>query len=1010
MKGLGIFSPFSATSGCILSAPGYDEFCGNGSPRINVDNKTLLLLGFEIKERTESTNNPFELRFDANTNYNTFGNDNIFSNLNDDLGGYDNLSSGVGIADFTTYHSVDLQVPEGNLSALVWIECGGSNGIIAVGTTTGDLYLFDGKAIVEGDAAHLISKTKVCNIPIKCLSYNAKTNVLGVAGLDGQISVCDLANPNEPKVIDTSYGKWRVGLVTGLSWNHRLGHILATSGSSIGPSGAVSPSDSSGLVVWDLKARKPASSFRDPSGRTNPIAVEWMPEQMTQLIVGYGDDRSPALQLWDLRNCSVPLKEVRGHTMGLTGLALCPQDPNLLLTSGRDDHTRCWTLDNVRGPFHAISSMQTGALSHHKRVQWHPQVPGLFLAQDTDDDLSVHNAMCMSQTESYMPAWVRRTSGVVSGFAGAVTTWNAAGSIKQFMLSSHLDDETTKALDDSLEVFCELADSRNFGAVCEERVASANSEFDKLTWSVMAALYKGDPSALVSTLGYELPQIQSDESNLEYSEDEGSVAPPGPPRDGLREPFGHDLMNDDDGEAFFNSLCNKGEENSVNILGQSPVPNIQEGSAQENETQETLTASPADTPKSSGLEWGENDLCSRVIVGDYEGAAKLCLENDRPTEALFLAYAGGLDLWLKVSDEITQRANNPLLRTLHLVMKGETQAIVEQCPLDNWREQLVYIITTTMDDRTTFNELCNVLGNRLYASFQHGQKDHLLPASIFFMCSGDVSRVVDAWEHLETGKNSLHVLAQSVVRTAALSISVAGDVSSEYLGHKAVMLAEAFVDVGEIDKAVRCLSLPLISGSPQVAAFLARIKGMDSSVGVGQHMLPQAGRVPVAPVHVVTRKSCDYGTAPGAVAGAMYPGMPVPWPLPTATQQKASSTRSTEDANRRIIATSAAVLPQQERLKPADLEFVTTVLGDLIAHGDTSRAAQENRRRIADLMASLGKGEHTAEANELILSMCRAIHSGDQVNANIILSTISTKLWNAENKNWIMCLKRIVPK
>ncbi|GFE54043.1 transport SEC31-like isoform X2, putative [Babesia ovis] len=1001
MKGLGIFSPFATTSGCILSAPCYDEYCGSGSPRMNLDDKVLSLLGFEIKEKVESTNNPFDMRFDANTNYNTFGNDNPFGTLNDDFGGYNNLNSGAGIAEFTTYHSVDLNFLEGRLSALVWMESTGDNGMIAVGTTVGDLYLLDGTAVVMGDAARVISKTRVCNTPIKRLSYNAKTNFLGVAGVDGQISVCDLTNPAEPKVIDTSYGKWRVGLVTGLSWNHRLGHILATSGAAMGPSGAMSPSDSSGLVVWDLKARKPASSFRDPSGRTNPIAVEWMPEHMTQLIVGYGDDRSPALQLWDLRNCSVPLKEVRGHTMGLTSLAICPQDPNLLLTSGRDDHTRCWTLDAVKGPFHDISSMQTGALSHHKRVQWHPQLPGLFLAQDTDDDISVHNVMGMTQTESYMPAWVRHSSGVISGFAASVTTWNAAGAIKQYTLSNDIDDETSKALDESLEVFCELADPRNLEKICEERHAAANNEFDKLTWSMMGALYKGSSEALITTLGFELPEPPSDMGNATGHEE--TVAHQQHLTGGFNEPFGEAPLNEDDGEAFFNSLCNKGGDNAVEFLGQSPVD-------EEGESARLEKAPEPVIDKSSHLEWGEDELCAKVVVGDYEGAVTMCMEKNRLTEALFLAYAGGLDLWLKVAAEITDKANNPLLRTLHLIMKGENHSIVEKCPLSKWRELLVYIITTTMDERETFNDLCRVLGNRLYTSFQQGNKDHVLPASILFMCSGDVSRVIEAWEHLEKGRNTLHILAQSVVRTAALSLSVSGNVANDYLGRKALMLAEAFVEAGDTSKAIKCLSLPSLSACPQVTAYLGRIRGMDTYTTVQQPQHNVQRHTPVTNVQSAPRNSADYATAPGAVAGAMYPGMPVPWPLPTATQQKVSRTRSTEDANKRIIATSAAVMPQHERLKPADLEFVTSVLGNLIAQGDTSRAAQENRRRIAELMTSLGNGEHTAEANNLILSMCRAIHAGDQVNANIILSTISTKLWNTTNKNWIMCLKRIVPK
>ncbi|GBE60552.1 transport SEC31-like isoform X2, putative [Babesia ovata] len=1007
MKGLGVFSPFAATSRCILTAPCYDDACGGGSPRPDANQSSLSLIGFEIKERAERPSSAFDLSFDANNNFNGFANENPFGGSINEFGSYDSGRYGAGIADFTTYHTADIEGLDGKLTSLTWMECSGENGIVGVGATSGDLILLDGTTIVEGDAPRVISKTRACNTPLRRLSYNAKTNMLGIAGIDGQISVCDLGNSVEPKVLDVSYGKWHVGLVTGLSWNKRLGHILATSGAAVGPSGAMSPSDSSGLVVWDLKARKPASSFRDPSGRMQPIAVEWMSEHMTQLIVGYGDDKSPALQLWDLRNCTVPLKEVRGHTMGLTSLSICPHDANLLLTSGRDDHTCCWTLDSVNGPFHPLGNMQTGALSHHRRIQWHPTAPGFFLAQDTDDDLSVHSAMCMSQTESYMPAWTRRTCGVISGFASSVTTWTSAGVVNEYKLGSELDDDTAKALEDSLELFCELANTDNFGAICKDRAASVTDEFDKLTWEIMGALHSGEPAALVNTLGYKLPEPKDEAVTQDQFAEQNDA--PQPQLDEKLDGFGGEPLNEEDGEAFFSSLANK--ESSL-----TEEPLAQSLSIDGHESEPPMSDEAPSTPTGSYLSWGEAELCSRVIVGDYEAAAQLCLDKGKLTEALFLAYAGGLDLWLKVSDAITEKAQDPLLRALHLVMKGDVRAMVMQCPLDKWREVLVYVITNMMGDRDAYRDLCNVLGHRLYESFKEGNKKDLLPASIMFMCSGDVSRVIDCWKHLETGKNNIELVAKSAVRAAALWISVADDISKDHLGRSATMLAEAFVECGDVDKAVKCLSLPFVARNPHATELLSRIRGTGHPGEFKEAPVQRRDPAPVAPAQTqvpaksAVRGPTEFGTAPAAVANAVYPGMPVPWPLPTATQQMGSSTRSTEDANRRIIATSAAVQPQGERMVSTDLQFVTTVLSNLIAQGDTSRAAQDNRRRIADLMTSLSNGEHSAEANGLILNMCRAIHAGDRINANIILSTISTKLWSTANKNWIMCLKRIVPK
>jgi hypothetical protein len=42
--------------------------------------------------------------------------------------------------------------------------------------------------------------------------------------------------------------------------------------------------------------------------------LQWNPDVATQLVVASDDDRSPTLQMWDLRNSMSPVKEFVGHT------------------------------------------------------------------------------------------------------------------------------------------------------------------------------------------------------------------------------------------------------------------------------------------------------------------------------------------------------------------------------------------------------------------------------------------------------------------------------------------------------------------------------------------------------------------------------------------------------------------------------------------------------------------------------------------------------------------------
>lgn len=41
--------------------------------------------------------------------------------------------------------------------------------------------------------------------------------------------------------------------------------------------------------------------------------LQWNPDVATQLVVASEDDRTPTLQMWDLRNSMSPVKEFVGH-------------------------------------------------------------------------------------------------------------------------------------------------------------------------------------------------------------------------------------------------------------------------------------------------------------------------------------------------------------------------------------------------------------------------------------------------------------------------------------------------------------------------------------------------------------------------------------------------------------------------------------------------------------------------------------------------------------------------
>lgn len=65
--------------------------------------------------------------------------------------------------------------------------------------------------------------------------------------------------------------------------------------------------------------------------------IKWHPAVATQLILTCDDDNSPYGQVWDLRFAAAPLKSLEGHHQGIMSSSWCSADPDLFLTSAKDN-------------------------------------------------------------------------------------------------------------------------------------------------------------------------------------------------------------------------------------------------------------------------------------------------------------------------------------------------------------------------------------------------------------------------------------------------------------------------------------------------------------------------------------------------------------------------------------------------------------------------------------------------------------------------------------------------
>lgn len=160
--------------------------------------------------------------------------------------------------------------------------------------------------------------------------------------------------------------------ITSVHWNRQVKHILASSAENgIVVYVNLSFSDSPLILcsVWDLRAKKPAASFKDPKG-SRCSSVLWNPDSKVNLITTCDDDSNPVIHCWDLKNYLAPSHTLTGHTAGVMSASFCPQDHKMLLSSGRDGKTLLWDLEKNQLRSEVDNSNGTWKFD----VQWSPSL------------------------------------------------------------------------------------------------------------------------------------------------------------------------------------------------------------------------------------------------------------------------------------------------------------------------------------------------------------------------------------------------------------------------------------------------------------------------------------------------------------------------------------------------------------------------------------------------------------------------------------------------------------
>uniref|UniRef100_A0A669BA81 Protein transport protein Sec31A n=1 Tax=Oreochromis niloticus TaxID=8128 RepID=A0A669BA81_ORENI len=770
------------------------------------------------------------------------------------------------------------------LHSIVWVNFGsgadGTGGRLVGGSENGTLTVYDPEAIMNSIGEAVVGQSDKHTGPVRALDFNPfQSNLLASGANDSEIYIWDLNNFSSPM---TPGAKTQPAEdISVVSWNRQVQHILA----SANPSGKA--------VVWDLRKNEPIIKISDHSNRMHCSGMLWHPDVATQLVLASEDDRLPVIQMWDLRFATSPLKVLENHTRGILSISWSQADSELLLSSAKDNRILCWN-PNTGEVIYELPTTNQWCFD----VEWCPRNPALLSTASFDGRITVYSVMGGSlkisssfdtmdpfgtgqvlpplqvpqpQVQDTIvpplkkpPKWVRRPVGASFAFGGKLITFEnpklppvqSPQPVPRQVFVSQVTTET-EFLQRSRELQTALQ-SGSFNSYCQAKIQSAKSDAEQDIWKFLLVNFEDEARIkFLKLLGFSKDELERKVSWLlldctAEARTSGSVSP-----------------------ADFFSQTPKENSNF-----QIPVS--------------CGKISPLKIYYTDGL------ISQALLVGNFEGAVDLCLNDGRYAEAILLSISGGEELLKKTQQKYLSKQKNSISMLISSVVTQNWKDIVQSCELDNWKEALAALLTYAHPE--DFARLCDTLGSRLECE---GTEKRCLQACLCYICSGNIEKLVECWAlhrdcssplGLEDLVEKVMMLRKSIERLRNCEVAVQSPVLAEKLTCYAGILAAE----GSLTTALSFLPhQPFQPQSPSTAgppAFPPPVPSMPAATLSGPQLPPSssaAGGLPpmpspgVPPTSFMPPTSSGLGPAPPvpyAPSGSGYPqggpGAPAVKPFP----------------------------------------------------------------------------------------------------------------------------------
>ncbi|XP_054267907.1 protein transport protein Sec31A-like [Macrosteles quadrilineatus] len=669
---------------------------------------------------------------------------------------------------------------------LVWGSCAG--GVIVGGCDNGRLQMYNSGRVLAGDDGLLCAPERHTG-HVKAIDFNSfQTNLLSSGASDSEIFIWDLNNVKTPMTPGAK--SQPAEEVMCLAWNKQVQHILASAFATR-------------CVVWDLRKNEPIIKLSDSNSRVRWKDVAWHPDIATQLCLASEEDSNPVIQLWDLRFATTPIKTFEGHQKGVLSIAWCAQDPELLVSCGKDSRILCWNPAAAQQGDEIVCELVTSNQWNFE-VTWCPRNPSLIATSSFDGHASVFTLVGGQQqmqttnkiADSFpgmdqfaeapvvqppqhshvavelrkAPKWLKRPVGASFGFGGKLVTFSGAegGAV-------HVSQVVTEPT--LLERSCRLQQLLSCGQLKD----ICHSKSDPV-WSFVAASLEPDcRTAMRTLLGFTQEQLELNKY--------------------IGQPVNAKL-GDIDGAEDFSVLSQDGSDDEVRLMNNSSSGLDSFNIVQKNVNQfNSFSKSEENSSEKKSpfkIKIGEDKegvICRALLAGNLELAVDLCVQEGRMTDAIILAHTAGPDILAATQYKYFQQNQNYLSQLLSAVVTKDWTQVVSACDLSSWAEALAAILTYASDDQLP--HLAERLGDRLE---REGGADSRRNSEICFVAAGQLGHLIQNRIASDLSTEALQELVEMVL------VAKRGNIQDSGTAHLVDRYAQLLAAQGEFNTALAYLS------------------------------------------------------------------------------------------------------------------------------------------------------------------------------------------------------------